>query len=110
MTVTTTDKGLAIRRPDTAAQILWHEIKRIESIWTIYGGNFEFQIVTVDGQRLPAIPDYIEDCHELLKVLQERSGKRIVSEYRTVGVSVKEDLRKIAKFFVKGKNRRRSSW
>lgn len=99
MTVTTTDDGLTIARLDTKVHVGWNDIKRIESIWTIYGGNFVYQIVTKGGTRLPFIPDYIEDCHELLEIIQERSGKRIVSEYRTLGVNVKEDLRKIAKFF-----------
>ncbi len=105
MTVTTTDNGLAIRRPDTAFQVRWNEIKRIESVWTIYGGNFEYQLVTVDGRRLPAIPDYIEGCDELLKTIQQRSGKRIVSEYRTIGKSVREDWRNLLKFLRLSKRR-----
>lgn len=96
MTVTVTDDALILARLDGTFRARWDTIKRIESSWTIYGGNFVYYIVTTEGRRLPFIPDYIDRCDELLQIIQQRSGKRIVSEYRTIGVNVKEDLRKLA--------------
>ena len=94
-----TEGNLAIRRPGEFYQIPWQDIQRIERIWTMYGGSFVYQIVTNDGRRLPAIPDFIENCQELLALIQQRSGKRIVSETKTISVSIKEDWQKLLRFF-----------
>ena len=104
-----TDENLLISRPGEKFRIRWEDIQRIERIWTMYGGSFVYQIVTHDGRRLPAIPDNIENCLELLRVIQERSGKRIISETDTIGVSIKEDWQKLVRFFDFGDDRRRRS-
>lgn len=98
LTVEVTNATLVLRRPSERHQIPWPEIKRIERIWTAEGGSFVYQIVTTEGRRLPPIPDFIEDCRELLAVIQARSGKRIVSEYRTVGASIQEDWQNLLRF------------
>ena len=105
MTVTITDDALILARLDRTFRARWNTIKRIESSWTIYGGNFVYHIVTTEGRRLPFIPDYIERCDELLQIIQQRSGKRIVSETRTIGLTVQEGWQRLIHFL---ENLRRS--
>ena len=101
MTVTVTDDALILARLDGTFRARWDTIKRIESSWTIYGGNFVYYIVTTEGRRLPFIPDYIDRCDELLQIIQQRSGKRIVSETRTITLTVQEGWQRFVRFFKK---------
>ena len=101
MTVTVTDDAIILARLDGIFRARWDTIKRIESSWTIYGGNFVYYIVTTEGRRLPFIPDYIDRCDELLQIIQQRSGKRIVSETRTITLTVQEGWQRFVRFFKK---------
>ena len=84
-----TDDQLILKRPDKTIPASWKDIRRIEEVWGFYSGDRSYLVRT--PHSVIGIPDTIERCDELLAIIQERSGKRIVSEWRGAKDSLREE-------------------
>ncbi len=84
-----TDNQLTLGRPNKTIGTTWKDIRRIEEVWGFYSGDRSYLVRTPHGTI--GIPDTIERCDELLAIIQERSGKRIISEWRGAKDSLREE-------------------
>lgn len=89
MRVIITDSKLTLKTPTKSVVTSWKDIRRIEEVWGFYSGDRSYLVRTPQGTI--GIPDSIECCEELLAIIQERSGKRIVSEWRGAKESLYEE-------------------
>ena len=90
-TVVTTEDRLILRQFHKTLEGRWDEIQSIRRLFTIYAG-YSYLVNTKKGITL-GIPDTIKNCDELLAIIQERSGKRIISEWRGAKDSLREEWR-----------------
>lgn len=82
-----TGDQLIMKDLDRIRSTKWADIRRIEEVWS--WSSRSFYVRTPQG--IINIPDTIERCEELLQIIQERSGKRIVSEWRGAKDSLREE-------------------
>jgi hypothetical protein len=87
--ISVTGGQLILKRPNTTIATSWKDIRRIEEAWGFYSGDRSYFVRTPHGTI--GIPDTIERCEELLTIIQERSGKRIISEWRGAKDTIRED-------------------
>jgi hypothetical protein len=81
-----TSTRLIQRDPNRTIVVNWESVRRIEEVWG--WGNRTYYVRTPHGTI--GIPDTIERCDELLAIIQERSGKRIISEWRGAKDTIQE--------------------
>ena len=82
-----TKTELIQRDVDRTTRANWENVRRIEEVWG--WGNRTYYVHIPNG--IISIPDTIERCDELLTIIQERSGKRIISEWRGAKDTIRED-------------------
>ena len=94
--VVTAEDRLILRQFNKTVEARWDEINRIEDVWSFYGGSRSYCVRTPHG--IIGIPDTIERCEELLAIIQERSGKRIISEWRGTKDSLREEWQALVRW------------
>ena len=90
-TVVIAEDRLILRQFYKTLEVRWEDIQSIRRLFTIYAG-YSYLVNTKKGITL-GVPDTIERCEELLAIIQERSGKRIISEWRGAKDSLREERR-----------------
>jgi hypothetical protein len=87
---------LVLKQVDKSVTAGWDEITRIEDVWSFWGGSRAFCARTRHGTIV--IPDTVNHCEELLEIIQERSGKRIISEWRGAKDSLREEWQALVRW------------
>ncbi|MBF0479709.1 MAG: hypothetical protein HQL26_09530 [Candidatus Omnitrophica bacterium] len=77
--VVITDDEMIIKRPWRIQKVKWSDVKKIRRIFAIYSG-YAYYIYT-DNNKFVWIQDMFQNMSELLKLIQEKSGKHIKGEF-----------------------------